>query len=86
MIELGAEVSSPTRLFRRQTGKKRTWVPVDHPVEGIYIGWRTYSNGEIEWSYDEPTVWHPKEYLKVALIVPSIREAPIPVLFSEMVG
>jgi hypothetical protein len=48
------------------------WVPNiwKEPRKGILIGWRTLSNGEVEFgSYDEGKIYHPKEYIKVALVV-----------------
>ena len=47
------------------------------PVEGIFVGWRTYANGTYDYSdcYFEGT-----ERFEVWLIVPDIRSKPVPVL------
>lgn len=87
-IQLGAKVIAPGKLFRSREGDVRRWYRPSwkqRPVTGIYIGVRTYKNGTITWEgYEEGHTFHPKEYIKVALIVTDVRQNPVPVLFSEM--
>ena len=56
------------------------------PVEGIYIGHRTYSNGR-KWygGDDEGNLYQADEWLEVWLIVPSARENPVPVMPEDTV-
>jgi hypothetical protein len=58
---------------------KAYWVPViwKEPREGMFIGWRYLSNGEISSpSYDEGAIYYPKHHFKVALVVFNERENP----------
>jgi len=56
------------------------------PVEGIYIGHRTYSNGR-KWygGDDEGTLYQADEWFEVWLIIPSARENPVPVMPEDTV-
>lgn len=53
------------------------------PIEGHYIGKRTYCNGSYYWE-DEIMCMHNKEALKVALVVVNERTNPIPVLMKDL--
>lgn len=88
-MKIGARVTAPKPLRRRRGATIREWdtPPWDtKPVEGIYIGWRTYANGVVEggMNWDDPACFVPKEYIKVALIVPHARANPVPVPYSTM--
>lgn len=88
-MEIGTRVRAECRLVKIRDGRKREWrkppLAAMRPVEGIYIGWRIYHNGTVEYGYlDEPTTFSPREHMKVALIVTSARENPVPVLFDDM--
>ena len=51
------------------------------PIEGIYVGFRTYADGRREYLGAEYGIaFHPSSYREVWLIVPSERQAPVPVL------
>ena len=90
MIELGQKVTGGPRLRRRQDGKARKWAPYEwdkRKVEGIYIGYRHYQNGNVDWIPEEGGTWKLEgRPFKVALIVPNERSNPIPVLFDTMVA
>ena len=87
-IQLGQRVTASHFLVRRSTYgtgvTKRAWEPRRGPVDGIYIGFRTYADGEIRGGIDEGTYFVAKRHIKVALIVPNERAKPIPVLFVDM--
>ena len=93
MTVLGDRVLSPVCLVRRRTYRggsadRKTWAPVKAPVAGIFIGCRTYANGELGGGYahDDPLYFIPKEYIKIALIVVDVHTNPIPVPLEEMVA
>ena len=89
-MQLGAKVTAPGRILRQQlcgeTNRKEwhksPWK--QKPIIGIYIGVRTYANGTIAWEEDIGNVFTADEWVKVALIVESARENPVPVLYEEM--
>ena len=86
-MELGQRVTAPGRLFKQRDGPKRGWHKQSwkqKPVEGIYIGRRTYACGVVTWEADYGMVFHPQSYLSVGLIVTDTRHNPIPVLFDEL--
>lgn len=86
MIPLGAKVRAPGRIFRQRQGSIRKWYKPtwrQKPIEGIYIGVRTYANGIAEW-YDYGTEFTANEHIKVALIVQSTRTKPIPVMYDDV--
>jgi hypothetical protein len=92
VIEFGDWVEAPCKLLRRHgLNGNRFWLKGPRPVSGMYIGWRTYSNGKLitDWGegifeYDE-VYYKPEDHFKVALIVPNERAAPVAVMFDEMV-
>lgn len=90
-IQLGDRVTATHFLVRRSTYatgsySRRSWEPRSHVVRGIYIGYRTYADGELRGGYeiDDPTYFVPKRFIKVALIVEGERTKPVPVLFVDM--
>lgn len=91
-MKLGTRVTAPKQIRRsRAYGGRREWYVPDwdrhQPVTGVYVGWRTYANGKIEGGFqDEPAVFIPDSYFKVALIVTSERKKPVPVIYSTMVA
>jgi len=56
------------------------------PVEGIYIGYRTYSTGTVHWDSDYGNEYTPEEWYEVWLIVPNVRSRPVPVFPKDVVG
>ena len=91
-MQLGAKVTATKRIFRHQlegvkANRKEWYTPnwARHkPINGIYIGVRTYQNGTVEWEDDVGMTFMPDEWIKVALIVTDARQKPIPVLYSDM--
>ena len=92
-MELGTRVTAPKQLRRhrvyvRGAADKKEWYTPDwdrhHPVNGIYVGYRNYANGTVQWEEDSGLIFTPTDYIKIALIVTNERAKPIPVLFSEM--
>ncbi len=77
------------RYWRRAGERRRGrppipgWEPAPAPVEGMYIGYRTFSNGRAEWTGDS---WGyvPQRHFEVWLVVPSDRENPVPVLPEDV--
>lgn len=55
------------------------------PVNGIYIGYRTYTDGERIYAGDGVYGFHPHERKEVWLVVPSERQKPVPVLPEDVV-
>ncbi len=86
-IKSGQHVTAGPRLIRLRTGDARKWLSVSKkPITGIYIGYRYYKNGTVDWDWDQvPVFYQQGPKIKVALIVPNDRENPIPVLFNSMV-
>ena len=87
MIKLGARVTAPGRIIKSREGDKREWYKPSwrqKPVEGVYMGCRTYSNGTTTIDEDGGRNFHPEEYLKIGLIVTSTRTNPIPVLYDDI--
>jgi hypothetical protein len=64
---------------------RKEWVMdrFKHPKQGVVIGWRTLSNGELEYYSDEPTMYHPKSHFKALLVVLNEKQNPIYVMPSE---
>lgn len=88
---LGQRVTAKDRLRRwGNFGAKQTWETFGSqaafksmPVSGIYIGYRTKSNGHTEFDYD-CHYWVPSEYFEVWLIVETDRTNPIYVLPQDV--
>lgn len=85
-MKLGEKVHADAYLYRSRDGNRKYWRRIEKPVTGIYVGYRTYANGELGggWGYDDPLYFIPKEYFKVALIVTDPRENPIPIMYDDM--
>jgi len=75
----------------RERGKiRKEWVNRiwKEPKEGILIGWRWLSDGEVEYSYDdEPPIYYKKLHFKVALVLFNERENPkyVPINLLERI-
>lgn len=66
---------------RRKQWRLQRW---NTPRQGIYIGKRTLANGLAEFSYDEPIIFRPEEYIFAALVVFNERENPVYVPFENI--
>ncbi len=85
-IKLGARVTAPGRIVKSRAGDKRKWYKPtgrQKPVEGVYMGRRTYANGTVSFE-DDVRDFHPDEFLKVGLIVTSTRTNAIPVFYDDI--
>lgn len=72
--------------FQQEGGKtKIRWKTFEcrSPIKGIYIGWRTVSDGYKTWNGDH-IEWVAETYFQIALIVTDPRQKPIPVPFSSL--
>ena len=90
-LNLGDYVRAPVRLLRRKLwqGRHEWYKPPwrESPIEGVFVGVRTYANGTCSGGYDRenPVEFHGDEWIKVALICKDSRQRPIPVLYDECV-
>lgn len=90
--ELGQKIKATGRLVRWERWNpaggttKKYWAPDDSgPVEGIFIGYRTLSNGHRQLlNSDEGYAYTPTEYIDAWLIVTDPRHRPVFVLPSEV--
>lgn len=75
-----------TKTFVRGEGVKKQWDinRFKHPRPGVIIGFRTLSNGESEYSNNDPVVYHPKRYFKALLVVLDEKHKPVYVLPEEV--
>lgn len=88
---LGQRVASTDRVHRNcASDGKQTWKRFGdiaafkpQPLSGIYVGYRTISNGHINYVYDG-SVWVPSDYLEVWLIVATDRTNPVKVMPQDV--
>ncbi len=93
ILKLGDKVRAPVRLLRRRdwkNGGRRDWAKPEwktSPVEGVFVGVRTYANGIVEWGGGgidgDPPYFIADKWLKVALICTDARHRPIPVMYDD---
>lgn len=89
-IELGQKVkfvNHYVRHFVEPNTKVWTLEPFtreDVVHTGIIVGIRTLSNGTIEQSYDEPTIYTPHNYFKALLVVTDLRRKPLLVHYPKI--
>ena len=94
---LGQWISSKDRIERvHDSDANRIWKEVGaddelkaKPVNGIYIGYRTFSNGAMAKERDlrgpiAQMEYIPAAYFEVWLIIPNARHTPVPVLPSSV--
>jgi len=88
-FELGQRVRAPNGYVRRLYGNRGecTWGRYswqNKPIEGIFIGKRTYWNGKRFYDGDGYPYFERAEQVPVALIVTSARTNPVPVPYDEL--
>lgn len=84
-IELGQRVRCAVHLWRRTDYPTKVWQETKGQVEGLYIGKRTYQNGELDWlGSEEGHAWVQRGTIPVGLIVTSPNKNPIPVPFDKI--
>jgi len=72
-----AAVLERRTIYRGSRGDEKRWEPRAIELrDGIFIGWRTLSNGMREWRNDEGYCYTPAEYIGAALVVFSLHENP----------
>lgn len=85
-MKLGDEIKFITRLERvvvNLSGKK--WKPVPCRGSGIWIGWRTLSDGVISYdSYEEEYLYKGTNFFRAELVVTDPRKKPIFVLLESV--
>lgn len=94
--ELGEKViAASTITRRREPPNRRRWVrvadmraeiglPVE-PVSGVIVGWRTLSDGRVDFGYyDEPSEYMPTRHFKAYLVAFDMREKPLYVLPEDL--
>ncbi len=80
---------APVKLLRRREWQGRhEWYKPDwkiSPVEGVFVGVRTYANGTCSGGYnwEDPVNFVADEWIKVALIVQDARHRAVPVPYNE---
>lgn len=86
MFKLGDRVAVDVNdaLFRVRRSKslRKEWVKLRRGNapdvrEGIVMGYRTYSNGDVEYHYDEATTYNLYETFKVVLVAFKLWEKPL---------
>ncbi len=81
--EMGQQITASHGLVRCR-GERREWkrrMRQRAPLSGIYVGYRTYADGNVEWyGPEEGNFFKPDFYYEVWLIVPNERTNPVPVL------
>lgn len=83
--ELGQRVRCAVRLVRKESYPTKSWIENTIPVEGLYIGKRSYQNGELDWlGPEEGHAWIQRGTIPVGLIVTSPNKNPIPVPFYKI--
>lgn len=83
-LELGTRVhfDHSSILWREHlAGGKRRWAPVQWNkgyMEGVIVGWRTLSNGDVEYGgWDGTTEFSPTEHFKAYLVAYDMRRKPV---------
>lgn len=88
-MKLGQRVRAPGKVSRvydglteRHLWKRSTWAK---PVEGIFVGDRSYQTGKSHWGdgEDEGSYFVQDGTVRIALIALNPRHNPVPVLYSE---
>ena len=87
---LGQKVTGGPRLVRCEHWKRKVRHKVwesgfmdNELIEGIFVGYRTYANGTLEYRKYE-SAFTADEHFKVALIVPNTRTNAIPVMYDTV--
>lgn len=88
--ELGVSIVSANRLKRVKTsegngGYIAEWKQIPTYTSGIYIGYRTLSEGKVWWHYDEGYEYEATKFFEAWLIVVDDRTNPIYVLPEECI-
>jgi hypothetical protein len=75
--EFGDRITVRNRLKRRKGATQNCWVTIDtEPVEVIFLGYRTLSNGNVYHSWEEGASYAPTSHLRAMLVCASDRKNP----------
>lgn len=90
-FKIGQKVKCHDRLVRCTSGKSKewkyladSWHKVARPVEGFFMGWRMFKNGDYYHDGYDDWVMHNKEYVKVAIVVINERSKPVAVKYEDL--
>lgn len=87
-IRFGQKVKATAflrRVWESRNGKGyKFWLPVEKEINGLFIGYRTLSNGSLEWWEDIGSVYKPINHFQAALVVPSETRNPVYVLLDSL--
>ena len=73
--KFGDKVKYSNILRRYSRGRTKFWKPERKPGEGIWLGYRTLSNGDV-YHDEDGAGYTPKEWQKAALICTNSKENP----------
>jgi len=77
-IKLGTKVSVTAKYSRvYEENSRKTYKEKQFFSQGIFIGYRTLSNGYVHYEYDEGAYWVPQEHFQVGLFVHDLNINPI---------
>lgn len=86
-LELGEKVKIHGRLFRIWDNGMKVWREISHdlPFEGVWVGYRTLSNGRVYYGgAEDGTEYQALEYLHANMVVVDPRQSPVYVLDKDM--
>lgn len=85
-MELGQRVRVDMRKGLRRTHgfegwRKKVWLPIQwhrlHEIEGIVIGQRTFSNGDVDRDYEAGITYYPDTFFPVVLVAYDLNRKPV---------
>jgi len=75
--KFGDRITVTNRLKRKKDETQNRWVKVDtEPVEVIFLGWRTLSNGNVYHSWEEGASYAPTSHFRAMLVCANGRQNP----------
>ncbi|PCJ26743.1 MAG: hypothetical protein COA94_04920 [Rickettsiales bacterium] len=77
VIPFGAKVHVTQKYRRKITGRKKEYVTQEFTANGIFLGWRTISNGVTYCDHEEGCHWEADKYLQAALVAISPTTNPL---------
>lgn len=77
VIPFGKKVHVTHKYRRRVDRRKKEYVTTPFSGTGIFIGWRTITNGYSCCDYDEGYYWVAEKYIKAALVVFNAKQNPL---------
>ncbi|MBL4707757.1 MAG: hypothetical protein JKY48_04880 [Flavobacteriales bacterium] len=65
------------QYYRRVTGRKKEYVSKPFEATGIFLGWRTISNGATYCDCEDGCYWVAEKYIKAALVSFNATQNPL---------